>query len=200
MKKTEFLSQLRQKLSILPQHDVEKTLEYYSEMIDDYIEGGYSQEAAVAKMGSVNDVAAQILAGERTPVYQAPIAQKQKKNSLVIWLLILGFPVWLPLLITAFCVLLTLAIVLGTLAMVVPWSLVVSFGASALGLLLATAIVLTGEGIAAAVLTLGAAFVLAALCIFSLWVSIRLTALGAKGIAAMFSGSFKLIFGRRNRI
>ena len=113
------------------------------------------------------------------------------------WLFILGFPVWLPLLITAFAVLLTLAIVIATLAMVVPWSLVVSFGASALGLLIATPIILMGEGIAAAVLVLGAELVLGALCIFCLWVGLRLTKLGAKGIAAMFSGSFKLLFGRR---
>lgn len=197
MKKTEFLSSLRQKLSILPQQDVEKTLEYYNEMIDDYIESGYSQEAAVAKMGSVNDVAAQILANAQAPIYQAPYVQKRKKSGLLLLLLILGFPVWFPLLVTAFCLLLTVAIVIATLAMVVPWSLVVSFGASALGLLIATFVVLTGEGIGAAVLVLGTAFVLAAFCIFSLWIALRLTALGAKGIFAMFRGTCKLIFGRR---
>ena len=197
MKKAEFLAQLSSRLGQLPPRDVEKTLEYYSEMIDDYIESGYSPDAAVAKMGSVDGIAAQILAGAKNPVYEAPAAKKQKKSNLVIWLLILGFPVWLPLLITAFCLLLTAAIVIATLAMVVPWSLVVSFGASALGLLLATAIVLTGEGIAAATLVLGTALVLAALCIFSLWVALRLTALSAKGIAAMFRGFFKFLFGRR---
>lgn len=197
MKKTEFLAQLRGRLGQLPPQDIEKTLEYYSEMIDDYIESGYSTDAAVAKMGNVNDVAAQILAGARTPVYAAPEAKKQRKSGLVIVLLILGFPLWLPLLITAFAVLLTLAIVIVTLAMVLPWSLIVAFGASALGLLIVTPIILTGEGIAAAVLVLGAALVLAALCIFCLWVGLRLVKLGAKGIAAMFSGSFKLLFGRR---
>lgn len=197
MKKTEFLAQLSSRLGQLPPRDVEKTLEYYSEMIDDYIESGYSPDAAVAKMGSVDGIAAQILAGAKNPVCEAPAVKKQKKSNLVIWLLILGFPVWLPLLITAFCLLLTAAIVIATLAMVVPWSLIVSFGASALGLLLATPIVFVGEGIAAALLVLGCAFVLAALCIFVLWAALRLTTLGAKGIGAMFSGSFKLLFGRR---
>lgn len=197
MKKTEFLEQLRSRLGQLPPRDVDATLEYYSEMIDDYIESGYSPDAAVAKMGGVDSVAAQILAGARSPVYASHVAQKPKRSGLVMWLLILGFPVWLPLLITAFAVLLTLAIVIATLAMVVPWSLVVSFGASALGLLIATPIILMGEGIAAAVLVLGAALVLGALCIFCLWVGLRLTKLGAKGIAAMFSGSFKLFFERR---
>ncbi len=121
------------------------------------------------------------------------------KRGFVIALLIFGFPVWFSLLITAFCVLLTVAIAVATLAIVVPWSLFISFGASALALLLATAIILTGEGIGAAVLVLGAAFILAALCIFSLWAALCLTKLGAKGIGAMFRGCFKLLFGRRNR-
>ncbi len=121
------------------------------------------------------------------------------KRGFVIALLIFGFPVWFPLLVTAFCVLLTVAIVIATLAIVVPWALVVSFGASALALLLATAVILTGEGIGAAVLVLGAAFILSALCIFSLWAALRLTKLGAKGIGAMSRGCFKLLFGRRNR-
>ena len=197
MKKTEFLSSLRQKLSILPQRDVEKILEYYSEMIDDYIESGYSQEAAVAKMGGVNNVAAQILANAQNPVYETPYVQKQKKGRAMILLLILGFPIWFPLLVAAFSILLSLAIVIATLAMVVPWSLVVSFGASAVGLLIVTPFVLAGEGIAAAVLVLGTTLILAALCIFWLWIGLRLTVLGAKGIGAMFKGFFKLIFGRR---
>ena len=197
MKKTEFLAQLRGRLNQLPPRDVEKTLEYYSEMIDDYIESGFSPDAAVAKMGSVDGIAAQILAGTKKPVFEAYGEQKQKRSSLVIWLLILGFPVWLPLLITAFAVLLTLAIVIATLAMVVPWSLIVSFGAASLALLIATPVILTGEGIAAAVLVLGTALVLAALSIFCLWAGLHLTKLGAKGIGAMFKGSFKLLFGRR---
>lgn len=200
MKKTEFLAILRQKLYQLPPRDVEQTIEYYSEMIDDYMESGYPEETAVAKMGSVNDIASQILSGVQKPAFGAYGAQKQKKNGLVITLLILGFPVWFPLLVTVFCLLLTAAILIATLAMVLPWSLVISFGASAVALLMATAIILTGEGIGAAVLVLGVAFVLAALCIFSLWAALRLTKLGARGIGAMFRGCFKLLFGRRNRI
>ncbi len=197
MKKAEFLTLLRQKLNQLPPNDVEQTLEYYSEMIDDYIESGYSPEAAVAKMGNVDDVAAQILTGARTPVYVAPVAKKQRKSGLAIALLILGFPLWFPLLMVAFSVLLTLAIVVGVFAIVLPWSLAISFGASAIGLLIATVAILVGEGLAAATFTLGAALVLAALCIFCVWVGIHLAKLGAKGIGAMFSGSFKLLFGRR---
>lgn len=197
MKKTEFLARLRQKLFILPQRELEDTLEYYSEMIDDYIENGCTPEEAVAKMGGIENVAAQVLAGTQTPVSQTDGVKKQKKGGTMILLLILGFPLWFPLLVAAFCILLALAVVIATLAMVVPWSLVVSFGASALGLLTAIPIICVGEGIPAMILTLGAALMLGALCIFCLWVGLRLTKLAAKGIAAMFKGTCKLIFGRR---
>jgi uncharacterized membrane protein len=197
MKKAEFLARLRQKLFILPQRELEDTLEYYSEMIDDYVENGCTPEEAVAKMGGVENVAAQVLAGTQTSASQTDGAKKEKKNGNMLLLLILGFPLWFPLLIAAFCILLSVAVVIATLAMVVPWSLVVSFGASALGLLIAGTAILVSESVAAAVFLFGAAMVLGALCIFALWASIHLSVLGAKAIGAMFKGVGKLIFGRR---
>jgi uncharacterized membrane protein len=200
VKKTEFLATLRKKLYQLPPQDVEKTIEYYSEMIDDYTESGYPEDAAVARMGRVDDIALQILAGVQNPTFAAHGVQKQRKNGLLIALLIVGFPIWFSLLVTAFCLLLTAAILIATLAMVVPWSLVVAFGASAIGLLIGMVVIFVGEGIGAAALVLGTALILGALCIFALWVAIRLTGLGAKGIGGMFRGFFNLLLGRRNRI
>ena len=196
MQKVEFLALLRQRIAILPQHEIEQTVEYYSEMIDDYVESGHTTEQAIAQMGGLDNVAAQVLAGEQIPVYEAYGVQKRKKNGLL-WLVILGFPVWLPLLITAFCLVLTAAIALLTLAMVTPWSLVVSFGASAIALFAAAPAVLVGEGLAALALTVGAALILAALCILCTMAALRLSKLGGKGIGAMFKGFFRLLFGRR---
>lgn len=197
MQKNEFLALLRQRIAILPPREVEQTVEYYSEMIDDYIESGYTPEAAVARMGGVDNVAAQVLAGEQIPVCETYGVQKRKKSGFAIAMLILGFPLWFPLLVTAFAILLTLAIVLGTLAIVLPWSLIVSFGASAVALLVVTPVVFIGEGIAVALLTLGAALVVGALCILCLWVGLRLPRLCARAIGAMFKGFFRLLFGRR---
>ena len=80
MKKTEFLAQLRQKLFALPKRELEETLSYYSEMIDDYIENGCTPEEAVAKMGGVENIAAQVLAGAQTPVYQTHVVKKRKRG------------------------------------------------------------------------------------------------------------------------
>lgn len=197
MKKNEFLARLRNRLYQLPPKEIEQTLDYYSEMIDDYIESGYSPEAAVAKMGMPEAVAAQILGGTQAPTEQSSTPKKHKRSGLIVCLLILGFPLWFPLLVTAFCLLLTLAIVLATVAIVLPWSLVVSFGASGVGLLVVTPLIFAQEGIASAALVLGVAFVSVALCIFFVWIGKTLTKLAARAIGATFRGFFKLLFGRR---
>ena len=198
MRKTEFLALLRQKLRQLPPKDVEETLEYYNEMIDDYVESGCSPDEAVAKMGSVDNIAAQILAGTQNFAFEGEKTGKEKKSGLVIVLLILGFPVWFPLLAAAFSILISVAVVIATLTFVVPWVLVISFGASALGLLATAPFAFIGGGFPEAILTFGTILVLTALCIFSFYAGIRLTVLGAKGIAAMFRGFFNLIFRKGN--
>lgn len=51
MQKTEFLDRLRTALADLPAEELEKTLGYYAEMIEDRMEDGMDEEAAVAAMG-----------------------------------------------------------------------------------------------------------------------------------------------------
>ena len=53
MDKQEFLSKLRAKLFGLPQKELEERLSFYSEMIDDRIEEGLSEEDAVKELGTV---------------------------------------------------------------------------------------------------------------------------------------------------
>lgn len=54
MNKEQFLTQVKQRISALPQTDIEKSLDYYSEIIDDYIEDGLSQEQAIEQIGTVD--------------------------------------------------------------------------------------------------------------------------------------------------
>ena len=60
MNKQEFISSLRSELSAFPSQEVEERLSFYSEMIDDRMEEGLSEEDAVAGVGSVDKIAAQI--------------------------------------------------------------------------------------------------------------------------------------------
>lgn len=99
MTKHEFLSELRQRLSGLPREDIEKSVEYYSEIIDDQIEDGIPEEQAVEAMGSAAKIANQILMD--TPLPKLVKAKAKPHRALKageIALLILGAPLWLCLL------------------------------------------------------------------------------------------------------
>ncbi len=99
MTKYEFLSELREGLSGLPEEDIQKSVDYYSEMIEDQIEDGIAQEEAVKAMGSAAKIANQILMD--TPLPKLMKAKAKPNRTLKageIVLLILGAPLWLSLL------------------------------------------------------------------------------------------------------
>jgi len=56
MTKSEFILSLSEALAQLPGHARSRALEYFEEMIDDRVEGGMSEEEAVAALGSIDDI------------------------------------------------------------------------------------------------------------------------------------------------
>ena len=102
MNKQEFLEQLKGRLSGLPAADVDERLDFYSEMIDDSIEEGLSEEEAVSQVGTVNDVARQII-GEipLSKIVKENVKPKRRLRAWEIVLLVLGSPGWVSLLIAA---------------------------------------------------------------------------------------------------
>lgn len=102
MNKQTFLSALQEQLKGLSQNDMEKSLEYYSEMIDDQIEDGISEEEAVSAMGAPEEIARQILMD--LPLPKVVRVKAKPSRPLRVWeivLLVLGSPVWVPLVLTA---------------------------------------------------------------------------------------------------
>ena len=61
MTKSEFLEELKHKLSKLPAYEIKKTVSFYAECIDDRIEEGMTEEAAVSALGNINDIVNEIL-------------------------------------------------------------------------------------------------------------------------------------------
>lgn len=123
MTKLEFIFALHDKLSGLPQEDAIEHLNFYTEMIEDRIEEGLSEDAAVAEVGNVDEIAAQILAD--MPLSKLVIEKIKPKKRLKVWeivLLTLGAPIWGSLLIAAFAVVFSLWVSL--------WSVVISFWAA----------------------------------------------------------------------
>ena len=128
MTKLQFLLSLREKLKNLPNNEIEERLNFYSEMIEDRVEEGLSEEEAVLQIGSTDNIAAQIIGESSTK------NKKDKdKRSLKVWeliLIIIGSPVWLSLLIAAFAVVLALYIVIWAL-IISLWAVFVSLVACA---------------------------------------------------------------------
>lgn len=122
MTKIEFLTSLRQRLSGLPQEEIHERLRFYSEMIEDRVEEGISEEEAVSAVGSVEEIAAQII--KETPsvhISKSKPCSRWHPNAWMVLLLILGSPLWLPLLIAVFSVAFSLYVTL--------WSVIISLWA-----------------------------------------------------------------------
>ena len=132
MKRNEFLKQLLLSLSALPQAEQDKAYAFYAEIIDDSIEDGMSEDEAVAKLGGMEEIVEQIVSDVPITVLLKSRVEPKRRGRLTVLLLVLGFPVWLPLLITAVVVPLTLFAVLWVLNAVL-WAVCAALAAAALG-------------------------------------------------------------------
>ncbi|MBQ9984324.1 MAG: DUF1700 domain-containing protein [Lachnospiraceae bacterium] len=98
MNKSEFLAALREKLNGVPEEDINKSLDFYEEMIDDRVEDGMSEEEAVEALGSMEEIIAQILSEVSLPkLVKEKVKPKQSLKAWEIVLIVLGAPIWVPL-------------------------------------------------------------------------------------------------------
>ena len=109
MNKQEFLTALRSRLHGLPQSDQQKSLNYYSEIIDDQVEDGLSEEAAVATLGSIDEIVQQIFMETPLPTLVKAKPSRRMKGWEIV-LLILGSPIWLPILLAVLVVILGITV------------------------------------------------------------------------------------------
>ena len=164
MNKESYLAQIRQLLQSLPEEDRERSLAFYTESIDDRIEDGMSEEEAVASMESPEEAAKAILMDMPIPKLVKARVKEKHMGALEIILLVLGFPLWFPLLLTV--------LILGLTVYLVVWTLVLSLGAVALALglsavagVVAAVYFIIKAGLPLFLLALGAALVLTGLAI-----------------------------------
>ena len=169
MNKAEFMALLRARLSGVPQEEVDERLGFYSELIDDSIEDGISEQDAVAKIGSADKIADQIL----SEIPLARLAKKKIRSSrrLAAWeivLLAIGSPLWLSLGIAAASVVFSLYVVIWSLV-VCAWAIFASLCACALGGIAAGIIFICTSSVASGIVTIGASIFLGGLAIFAFW-------------------------------
>lgn len=166
MNKQEFLVLLRKGSYGLPQDDIEERLSFYSEMIDDRMEEGFTEEEAVSEIGTVSEIVSQIVA--EIPLPKLVKERAKPKRALKAWeivLLILGSPIWLSLLIAAFAVILAAYIVVWS-AIVSLWSIEASLAACSLGGVVAAVIFSLGGNGLTGIAMLGAGIFCAGLSVF----------------------------------
>ena len=101
MNKTEFTEQLRAALKGLSEEDLKKSVDYYEEMIDDRMEDGIPEEEAVNGLGSIDEIKDKIL--KEIPITNIVKEKIKPKRSLAGWeiaLLVIGSPVWVPIMLS----------------------------------------------------------------------------------------------------
>lgn len=165
MTKTEFLSQLEGALKKLPRYEIEQSLAFYAEIIDDRIEDGMTEEEAVATLGDINLIAEQII--EETPAVPKAIAKaKTGSRTLNIVLLVVFFPIWFPLACAAVICVFSIWIALWAL-IISLWAVVITLFAGGLLSIISALYCLFIGFPATAVLAVGMGLVCIGLALFS---------------------------------
>ena len=199
MNKEEFLARLGEALSGLPREDAEERLAFYGEMIDDRVECGLSEEDAVAEIGPVDEIVSHIVAEIPLPrLVREKVRPDRRLRAWEVVLLILGSPVWLPLLIAAFAVVLSVYIVIWAV-IVSLWAADVSLAAGALGGAGAGILSLCqGHGIPGHAV-IGTGMALAGLCIF-LFFGCKAASKGALILTGKIALGIKSLVLRKERV
>ncbi len=175
MNKEQFLDELRRELSGLPREDIEERIAFYEEMIADRMDEGMSEKEAVSGIGSVEEIARQIMS--EIPLTKLVKEKVRPKRSLKAWeivLLVLGSPVWIPLAIAAVAVLLSVYAVLWAVVICV-YAVDFSFAAGTLAGVVGVFAYLKAGNPVGALFSLGTGIVCAGLAILMFFVSVWIT-------------------------
>lgn len=174
MNKSEFLNELSERLSTLPESEAEKTINYYSEMIDDRIEDGETEQDAVKAIGSIDDAVRNAMSQvPLTGLVKQSVKRNLSLNIPVIILLILGSPIWLSLLIALFAII--FAIYVSIAAVIISlFAVVAAFTVSGIASVIASPFLISVSLYSSAAL-LSCGLVISGLSIFAFFAAVILT-------------------------
>ena len=199
MKREEYLDRIRALLQNLPPEDLERSLAFYAESIADRMEDGMSEEEAVASMESPEEAANAILLEQPLPtLVKVRVKERRQLSALEILLLVLGFPLWLPLLLTALVLVFTF-ILLTWVLVLVPASVCLALGASAIAVLFAGVLSLTKIALPAILAAPGAALILAGLAILAGFIVVGTVRLALIVTRALVRGLKSLLIRKEDK-
>ena len=124
MNRIEFIETLRNSLQGIPKDDINKTIDFYNEILSDKIEDGMNEEDAINSLGSIDSILYSTLSEIS---FRKLIKEKIGRRKLKTWQIVLlssTFYIWIPVSIALFAVALALYVSL--------WSGVIAVGAGAL--------------------------------------------------------------------
>ena len=133
MKKAEFLDILRKELAGLPKDDLQSRMSFYEEAIADRMDEGKSEEEAIADLGSIDEIVKQIAEDTSlVKLVKEKTRPRRRLRVLEIILLILGFPLWFPLLMVGLVLLLVGYLLIWVLVLV-TYTVEVSLSVAGIG-------------------------------------------------------------------
>lgn len=199
MNKTEFMFELGRALEGLPKDDILEKLSFYEEMIADRMEDGESEEEAVTSVGDVDKIALEIIEEiPLTKIVKEKIKPKRRLRGWEIALICVGFPVWLPLAMSALAIIISLYVVLWSLV-VSAWAVFASLIGVALGGVVGGVITaIFNNQVAGIVLTSGG-LVCAGLAILSFMGSLEAT-VGVAKLAKTIVLGIKKMFMKKGEV
>lgn len=195
MNKNEFLIELRRLLGKLPSYEVEQSIAFYVEIIDDRVEDGMDEQAAVAALGPVQNIAAQIVA--ETPVIPKAIAKANTgSRTLNVVLLAVFSPIWVPIALALACAAFAVyasiwAVIISLWATVACLALCAPLGIIAFFWFMATGFPLSG------IWALGCGLATAGIGLFS-WLGMTVISKGLVQLTRSFAHWIKSLFVRKN--
>ena len=127
MNKIDFLTELEKKLKGLPKSEIDSRISFYDEMIDDMVEDGKTEEQAIQEIGGVDGVVEEIAKDiPLSTLVKEKMKPKRRISGLEIALLIIGFPLWFPLVLTGI-ILLFVGLLLTWVFVLVAYAIELSF-------------------------------------------------------------------------
>ena len=199
MTKQEFVIKLRKKLSGLPRQEIDERINFYVEMIDDRIEEGLTEEQAVADIGTVGEIATQIISD--IPLGKIAKERIKPQRQLEAWeivLLVLGAPIWLSIVVALVSVVFSLYMVLWSV-IVSFWAVLVSVAVCAPALVIAAIVAAIGGNGWNAVLLVGGSIVCAG-CAMLFYLGCKYATKGAIWLSKQIVVGIKKCFVKKENV
>lgn len=170
MNKEEFINSLRATLSGLPTEEIEKSVDFYSEIIDDAVENGESEQEVITRLGNIEEIARKII--NETPLSRV-VKEKVKKKSLStseIVLIIALSPVWFSLAVAVLSVVVSVYVTLWSVIAAL-FAVFAFFALSGIALLITSPFLIASAPFKA-MLDFGVALLLIGLAVFLFYLSV----------------------------